>query len=102
MSARRRVLPAKFPKIFVDTDAELRFRRRLGRDTRERGRALDSLVQQELARLRPMRMQCREPLKRYADGIIPEAGCNDAGIDLVIQKLPALLWGRAWAGGSGR
>jgi len=89
-------------KIFVDTDADLRFIRRLGRDMRERGRTLESVVQQYLATVRPMHMEFVEPLKRYADVIIPEGGYNDVGIDLVIQKLRSLVGVRASAGGSGR
>ncbi len=78
-------------KIFVDTDADLRFIRRLSRDIRERGRTLESVVQQYLATVRPMHMEFIEPSKRYADVIIPEGGYNDVGIDLVIQKIRSLL-----------
>ncbi|MGC1999080.1 MAG: uridine kinase, partial [Candidatus Acidiferrales bacterium] len=63
-------------KIFVDTDADLRFIRRLGRDIRERGRTVDSVVQQYLATVRPMHMEFVEPSKRHADVIIPEGGHN--------------------------
>ena len=89
-------------KIFVDTDADLRFIRRLGRDMRERSRTLESVVQQYLATVRPMHLEFIEPSKRYADVIIPEGGYNDVGIDLVIQKLRTLVGVRASAGGSGR
>jgi uridine kinase len=89
-------------KIFVDTDPDLRFIRRLGRDMRERGRTLESVVQQYLATVRPMHMEFIEPSKRYADVIIPEGGYNEVGIDLVIQKLRSLVGVRAAAGGSGR
>jgi uridine kinase len=88
-------------KIFVDTDADLRFIRRLERDMRERGRSLESVVQQYLATVRPMHMEFIEPSKRYANVIIPEGGYNDVGIDLVIQKLRSLAGVRASAGGSG-
>jgi uridine kinase len=78
-------------KIFVDTDADLRFIRRLGRDIRERGRTVESVVEQYLATVRPMHMEFIEPSKRYADVIIPEGGYNEVGIDLVIQKIRSLV-----------
>ena len=78
-------------KIFVDTDADLRFIRRLGRDIRERGRTVESVVQQYLATVRPMHMEFIEPSKRHADVIIPEGGYNEVGIDLVIQKIRSLV-----------
>lgn len=78
-------------KIFVDTDADLRFIRRLGRDIRERGRTMDSVVNQYLSTVRPMHMEFIEPSKRYADVIIPEGGNNLVGVDLVIQKIRSLL-----------
>lgn len=78
-------------KIFVDTDADIRFIRRLGRDIRERGRTLDSVVQQYMATVRPMHMEFIEPSKRYADVIIPEGGYNEVGIDLVTQKIRSLV-----------
>ena len=78
-------------KIFVDTDADLRFIRRLSRDIRERGRTVESVVQQYLTTVRPMHMEFIEPSKRYADVIIPEGGYNEVGIDLVIQKIRSLV-----------
>ncbi len=78
-------------KIFVDTDADLRFIRRLQWDIRERGRTVESVVQQYLTTVRPMHMEFIEPSKRYADVIIPEGGYNDVGIDLVIQKIRSLV-----------
>ncbi len=78
-------------KIFVDTDADLRFIRRLSRDMRERGRTVESVVEQYLATVRPMHMEFIEPSKRYADVIIPEGGYNEVGIDLVIQKIRSLV-----------
>jgi len=80
-------------KIFVDTDADLRFIRRLKRDVRERGRTVDSVVEQYLSTVRPMHMEFIEPSKRYADVIIPEGGHNEVGIDLVIQKIRSLAEG---------
>jgi len=78
-------------KIFVDTDADLRFIRRMSRDIRERGRTVDSVIQQYLTTVRPMHMEFIEPSKRYADVIIPEGGHNEVGIDLVVQKIRSLV-----------
>jgi uridine kinase len=78
-------------KIFVDTDADLRFIRRLKRDIRERGRTVESVVVQYLATVRPMHMEFVEPSKRHADVIIPEGGHNEVGIDLVVQKIRSLV-----------
>ena len=78
-------------KIFVDTDADLRIIRRLSRDIRERGRTVESVIQQYLSTVRPMHLEFVEPSKRYADVIIPEGGYNDVGIDLVIQKIRSLV-----------
>lgn len=78
-------------KIFVDTDADLRFIRRLVRDIRERSRTMDSVIEQYHATVRPMHLEFVEPSKRYADVIIPEGGHNEVGIDLVIQKIRSLL-----------
>jgi uridine kinase len=78
-------------KIFVDTDADLRFIRRLRRDIRERGRTAESVIGQYLDTVRPMHMEFVEPSKRYADVIIPEGGHNEVGIDLVTQKIRSLI-----------
>jgi uridine kinase len=78
-------------KIFVDTDADLRFIRRLVRDIRERGRTMEMVVEQYMKTVRPMHMEFVEPSKRYADVIIPEGGHNEVGIDLVIQKIRSLV-----------
>ena len=78
-------------KIFVDTDADLRFIRRLVRDIRDRGRTTQMVVEQYMETVRPMHMEFVEPSKRYADVIIPEGGHNEVGIDLVIQKVRSLL-----------
>ena len=78
-------------KIFVDTDADLRFIRRLLRDIRERGRTMESVVEQYYTTVRPMHLEFVEPSKRYADVIIPEGGHNQVGIDLVVQKIRSLV-----------
>jgi uridine kinase len=78
-------------KIFVDTDADIRFIRRLDRDVHERGRSVESVITQYTTTVRPMHLQFVEPSKRYADIIIPEGGFNDAGIDLITGKINSLL-----------
>jgi uridine kinase len=78
-------------KIFVDTDADIRFIRRLTRDIEERGRTVESVIKQYRATVRPMHMEFVEPSKRHADIIIPEGGQNEVGIDLVIQKVRSLI-----------
>ncbi|MFZ0413590.1 MAG: uridine kinase [Candidatus Acidiferrales bacterium] len=78
-------------KIFVDTDADVRLIRRLVRDIRDRGRTLESVVEQYQKTVRPMHLEFVEPSKRYADVIIPEGGHNDVGVDLVIQKVRSLI-----------
>lgn len=78
-------------KIFVDTDADLRFIRRLERDVAERGRTTDSVIQQYMATVRPMHLEFVEPSKRYADLIIPEGGFNQIAIDLIVARINAVL-----------
>ena len=78
-------------KIFVDTDSDLRFIRRLERDITERGRTTESVVKQYQATVRPMHMEFVEPSKRYADVIIPEGGHNTAALDMVVARIEALL-----------
>jgi uridine kinase len=78
-------------KIFVDTDADLRFIRRLERDIHERGRTTDSVVKQYLHTVRPMHLEFVEPSKRYADVIIPEGGHNEAALDMVVARVEALF-----------
>jgi len=78
-------------KIFVDTDPDLRFIRRLERDITERGRTVESVVRQYQATVRPMHLEFVEPSKRYADVIIPEGGFNTAALDMVVARIEALL-----------
>lgn len=78
-------------KIFVDTDADLRFIRRLQRDISDRGRTPQSVIQQYLTTVRPMHLEFVEPSKRYADVIIPEGGRNEVAIDMVVARIDALL-----------
>ncbi|MGE5374768.1 MAG: uridine kinase [Bacteroidota bacterium] len=78
-------------KIFVDTDPDLRFIRRLERDIHERGRSTDSVIQQYMHTVRPMHLEFVEPSKRYADIIIPEGGHNTAALDMVVARVEALF-----------
>ena len=78
-------------KIFVDTDADLRFIRRLERDITERERTTESVIKQYQATVRPMHLEFVEPSKRYADVIIPEGGFNTPAMDMVVARVSALL-----------
>jgi len=78
-------------KIFVDTDADLRFLRRLQRDIAERGRTMESVIRQYLETVRPMHLEFVEPSKRYADLIIPEGGFNTIAVDMVVARIEAML-----------
>ncbi|AKS66965.1 uridine kinase [Staphylococcus schleiferi] len=78
-------------KIFVDTDADLRILRRLIRDTEERGRTMNSVIEQYLNVVRPMHNQFIEPTKKFADIIIPEGGSNKVAIDIMTTKIQALV-----------
>ncbi|MGX6442846.1 uridine kinase [Neobacillus sp. K501] len=78
-------------KLFVDTDADIRIIRRLSRDIKERGRTLDSVIDQYTNVVRPMHNQFIEPTKRYADIIIPEGGHNYVAIDLMVTKIQTIL-----------
>ena len=78
-------------KVYVDTDADIRILRRLVRDIDERGRTLESVIDQYLKMVRPMHMEFTEPTKRYADIIIPEGGHNYVAIDILMAKIRDIL-----------
>lgn len=78
-------------KLFVDADADVRILRRIQRDVKERGRSLDSVINQYLATVKPMHDAFVEPSKRYADIIIPEGGMNQVAIDMVVNRVRAHL-----------
>lgn len=78
-------------KVYVDTDADLRIIRRLLRDIKERGRSLDSVIDQYIQNVRPSHLQFIEPTKRYADIIIPEGGQNHVAIDIMASKIEKIL-----------
>ncbi len=78
-------------KLFVDTDPDIRFIRRLQRDIAERGRTMDTVINQYLRTVRPMHLEFVDPSKRYADVIIPEGGMNQVAMDMVIARIESLL-----------
>jgi uridine kinase len=77
-------------KVFVDTDADTRFIRRLQRDIAERGRTVQSVIDQYLATVKPMHLDFVEPSKRYADVIIPVGGQNAVAIDMLLTLIRSL------------
>jgi len=79
-------------KIYVDTDDDERFIRRLRRDIVERGRSLDSVIQQYIGTVKPMHLEFVEPSKRWADIIIPKGGENNVAIDMVVSKIRSLYF----------
>jgi uridine kinase len=78
-------------KVFVDTDSDIRLMRRIRRDVAERGRTLESVLEQYEQFVRPMHLQFVEPSKRYADIILPEGGYNKVAIDLLRTKIASVL-----------
>ncbi|RQD71213.1 MAG: uridine kinase [Tindallia sp. MSAO_Bac2] len=78
-------------KIFVDTDADIRVIRRIKRDIRDRGRTLESVIDQYMKTVRPAHLQFVEPNKKYADIIIPEGGKNMVAIDIIVTKIKSIL-----------
>lgn len=78
-------------KIFVDTDDDIRIIRRIKRDLEERGRSLQSVIDQYLSTVKPMYHQFIEPTKRYADIIVPEGGENQVAIDILVTKVRDII-----------
>lgn len=78
-------------KVYVDTDDDIRIIRRIKRDMEERGRTLNSVINQYLSTVKPMFHQFIEPTKRYADIIVPEGGENHVAIDLLTTKVRDIL-----------
>lgn len=78
-------------RIFVDTDADVRFIRRLRRDMGERQRSLDSVVQQYMGTVRPMHLEFVEPSKRYADIIVPRGGDNRVAMEMIVSRIQTWL-----------
>ncbi|MFC1887584.1 uridine kinase [Candidatus Cloacimonadota bacterium] len=79
-------------KIFVDTDPDIRILRRINRDMVERGRTLDSVIDQYKSTVRPMHIEFVEPSKKYADVIIPEGGYNKIGIEMIVAQIKNILF----------
>ena len=88
-------------KLYVDTDADLRFIRRLQRDIQERGRTMESVIHQYLTTVRPMHLEFVEPSKRYADIIIPSGGFNTTAIDVIVARVERMLAGGKMRGDEG-
>ena len=88
---RRKLRDLMDIKVFVDTDSDVRFIRRLRRDMEERGRSLSSVVTQYLETVRPMHIKFVEPSKRFADVIIPGGGLNKVAMDMVVSQLHVML-----------
>ncbi len=82
-------------KIFVDAPADVRFIRRLQRDTVERGRSVESVIDQYLYTVRPMHLAFVEPSKRHADVIIPQGGFNPVAIDLIAGQIKSIVSGQS-------
>jgi uridine kinase len=80
-------------KIYVDTDDDIRFIRRMERDIHERGRSLESVVRQYLTSVKPMHLEFVEPSKRYADIVIPEGGLNQVAVDMIIVMVKSIVNG---------
>ncbi len=81
-------------KVFVDTDADVRFIRRLQRDIAERGRTVESVIAQYLEQVRPMHLSFVEPSKRYADVIIPHGGHNQEALAMLTARVRSLVQDR--------
>lgn len=78
-------------KIFVDTDADVRFIRRLLRDVKSRGRSVESVVEQYLQTVKPMHDRFVEPSRRNADIIVPEGGMNQVALSVLIDRIQAII-----------
>ncbi len=74
-------------KIFVDTDADTRILRRILRDVKERGRTLESVINQYLTTVKPMHEQYVQPSRKYADIVMLEGGHNLVALDMIIQRI---------------
>ncbi len=78
-------------KVFVDTDADVRLARRILRDVKERGRSMESVINQYTTTVKPMHEEFVEPSKRYADVIIPEGGFNSVAVAMLIQNIRSIV-----------
>lgn len=78
-------------KVYVDTDADVRLARRILRDVRQRGRSMESVIDQYISTVKPMHEEFVEPSKKYADVIIPEGGFNSVAVRMLIQNIRSLI-----------
>ena len=78
-------------KVFVDTDADVRLARRVLRDVKDRGRSMESVIDQYITTVKPMHEEFVEPSKKYADVIIPEGGFNSVAVRILIQNIRSLI-----------
>lgn len=83
-------------KLYVDLDSDMRFIRRMERDIKERGRTVESVVDQYLKTVKPMHHQFVEPTKRYADVIIPNDHKHDVAVDIIVSKINTILGEEEW------
>jgi uridine kinase len=88
---RRKLRELMDIKVYVDTDPDVRFIRRMERDIQQRGRSLTSVIEQYMGTVRPMHLKFVEPSKRYADVIIPHGGLNRVAMEMVVASLRDLL-----------
>ncbi|MCA9973952.1 MAG: uridine kinase [Anaerolineales bacterium] len=88
---RRKLRELMDIKVFVDTDSDIRFIRRLKRDMEERGRSMPSVIEQYMHTVRPMHLKFVEPSKQFADVIIPHGGENQVAMAMVVSRLRELL-----------
>ncbi len=78
-------------KIFVDTDDDIRFIRRLQRDITERGRTVESVIKQYMSTVRPMHIEFVQPSRHHADVIVPQGGYNDVAIDMIADRVRTMI-----------
>lgn len=78
-------------KVYVDTDADIRLARRILRDVQERGRSMESVINQYVSTVKPMHEEFVEPSKKYADVIIPEGGFNSVALSLLIENIKSVI-----------
>lgn len=78
-------------KVYVDTDADIRLARRILRDVKDRGRTMESVINQYTSTVKPMHDEFVEPSKKYADVIIPEGGFNSVAVSMLIQNIKSLI-----------
>lgn len=81
-------------KVFIDADSDVRLKRRILRDTKERGRSLESVLEQYIKQVKPMHEKYVEPTKKYADIIIPRGAKNTKGIEILIRHITDMIEGK--------